>query len=58
MKGATIPWQDDTQFVTWLYARQYAAEVRGKPKPYLTLGCVLYMYEAWTAAGRLAYSAE
>ena len=43
-------WQDDPAFVGWLCREQYAQAVGGlEVKPYLTLGAMLYLYEAWRA---------
>ena len=44
-----MKWQSDPAFVQWLLTAQYAEMRNGKVYPYLTGGCVLYCYEAWTA---------
>ena len=41
-------WQDDAGFVTWLLDVQYAEEAENKVKPFVSLGMVLYMYEAYS----------
>ena len=41
---------EDDEFVGWLYSMNYAVEEKGGPKPYMTLGVILYMYEAWLAS--------
>ena len=46
-------WQNDQRFVQWLLSKQYAqmADKRGglEVQTYLTLGTMLYLYEAWAA---------
>ena len=44
-----MKWQSDRAFVQWLLGSQYAEMRDGKIYPYLTGGCVLYCYEAWSA---------
>lgn len=41
-------WQDDSAFVGWLVQQNYA-QINGsiEVKPFLTLGMLLYMHEAY-----------
>jgi hypothetical protein len=41
-------WQDDSGFVNWLLDVRYAEEAENKIKPFVSLGMVLYMYEAYS----------
>ena len=48
-----IPWQEDEDFCGWLVSQQYA-EPRGSTLfPFLSLGCILYMHEAWCAGRKV-----
>jgi len=46
-------WQDDRAFVAWLVGQRYAsmapAGQDAQVQPYLSLGSMLYLYEAWQA---------
>jgi len=42
-------WQEDKAFGQWLLAKKYARDEGGLPVPCISLGLVLYMWEAWTA---------
>jgi len=42
-----VKWQDDPVFVGWLLEAQYAKKSGGKLVPFLSLGLILYMYEAF-----------
>jgi hypothetical protein len=47
-----IRWQDDSDFVRWMYSRNYLLvdPSDGKIKHHFTGdGIILYMYEAWCA---------
>ena len=48
-----LRWQDDRAFVAWLVSQQYAGQIgliEGlEVKPYMTLGTMLYLHEAWLA---------
>tara|TARA_R110000824_G_scaffold260424_1_gene449099 strand:- start:794 stop:961 length:168 start_codon:yes stop_codon:yes gene_type:complete len=41
-------WQDDTEFKNWLLENNYATETAKEIKPRLSLGLVLYCFEAFT----------
>lgn len=45
-----MKWQDDEDFCSWLLAMRYAEERDGKMFPFVSLGLVLYMHEAWRAS--------
>tara|TARA_R110000751_G_scaffold281490_1_gene384083 strand:- start:182 stop:370 length:189 start_codon:yes stop_codon:yes gene_type:complete len=40
-------WQDDEDFSSWLLAMRYAEVRDGKMFPFMALGMILYMHEAW-----------
>lgn len=42
-----MKWQDDPVFVGWLLEARYAVKKGGELRPYLSLGLILYMYEAF-----------
>lgn len=42
-----MKWQYDKPFVTWLLGQSYAEEKGNKIIPFVSLGLVLYMYEAY-----------
>lgn len=44
-----VKWQNDEGFVEWLYLMEYAVKTDKGPKPYMSIGVVIYMHEAWTA---------
>ena len=48
-EGEQIKWQNNTDFISWMLAMEYVVDTPKGIKPHLTLGCVLYMYEAWCA---------
>lgn len=43
-----MKWQDHSGFCRWLVRRGYATEGAKGVEPFLSLGCVLYMFEAFT----------
>ena len=45
--GLRMRWQDDEDFCSWLLAMRYAEERDGKMFPFMALGMILYMHEAW-----------
>ena len=45
-------WQDDEPFCKWLLEMRYVEMRDGKVFPFLSLGWVLYMHEAWVAGGK------
>ena len=49
-------WQDDRPFCDWLVGMRYAQRVDDslEVRPFLTLGMVLYMHEAWRGGGSFA----
>jgi hypothetical protein len=55
-------WQEDEVFVRWLVSKQYAqfGEKRKgvEVQAYLTLGTMLYLYEAWAAGVAQGNGAE
>ena len=46
----TAKWDEDYVFCAWLVDAEYATMVDGRVKPTISLGTVLYCYEAWRAA--------
>ena len=44
-----LKWQYDKPFIDWLISKDYAGMKDEKVQPYLTLGLVLYMHEAYRA---------
>lgn len=47
MKDQTNKWQEDDDFMRWVYDMKYAQLTDKGPKLFVTLGCVLYMHEAY-----------
>jgi hypothetical protein len=45
-----MKWDEDYFFCAWLCTAQYATMVDGRVKPTISLGTVIYCYEAWRAA--------
>ncbi len=45
-----MKWNEDYYFCAWLVDAEYATMVDGKVKPAISLGTVIYCYEAWRAA--------
>jgi hypothetical protein len=49
-----MKWQDDKAFCAWLLKVRYAEKKEDEMKPFLNLGGILYMHEAWFASKQLA----
>ena len=47
MKNETNKWQDDEHFMEWMFDMKYAKQEDKGPKLFVSLGCVLYMHEAF-----------
>lgn len=45
--GLRMRWQDNEDFCSWLLAMRYAEERDGKMFPFMALGMILYMHEAY-----------
>jgi len=45
-----VKWQNNREFLDWLIVMGYARETDKGPKHDLSLGTILYMYEAWCAS--------
>jgi hypothetical protein len=43
-----LRWQEDEGFVNWMLEVRYAEVRDGEVHPFLLLGAVLYMYEAYS----------
>lgn len=48
-KEKPIKWENNPDFLNWMLSMEYARETPKGITPMLSLGCVLYMYEAWCA---------
>ena len=42
-----MDWKSDKAFVDWLLSTGYVIDSEKGIKPFLTLGVILYMFEAW-----------
>ena len=46
-----MDWKGDESFCEWMVSMNYVVRTEKGLKPFLTLGVVLYMYEAWQKRG-------